>query len=324
MLTSIASVKISTIKWTCSIGKGVKEEIDKILLEAKETVEVQKTDDKCTAFESVKRIKNTKELCKRITQLDYKHRKGELSSSEKFELAYSKTATFFPDRYKNMDFEDIDFASSNQNKSRLIAAKWIQMRTTVYGWCTGTDNRKSQEIHRMFNKCGMPEEVVFMQQSLDYVTRALKLIGICDIRDNRATFNESVITRSKTDTMYTERLLDESCFARNGRDQTKRGTEVKKRIMSKLRRELNSHGYTLESKRIRVDRRRVHEYRIILLPNIERLLPCFVINTDKRTRSGSDIDEDVQFIEPLQKKPKRSRVTMLNSMPVQAKVGMLR
>jgi len=134
---------------------------------------VQKTDDKCTAFESVKRIENTEELCKRITQLDYKHRKGELSSSEKFELAYSKTASFFPDSYKNMDMEDIDFASSTQNKSRLIAAKWIQMKTP--------DNRRSQELHRMFNKCGMPEDAVFMQESLDYVTRALKLIGICDI-----------------------------------------------------------------------------------------------------------------------------------------------
>jgi hypothetical protein len=214
-------------------------------------------------------------------------------------LVYSKTATFFPDKYKDMDMEDIDFASSKKNKSRLIASKWIQLRTP--------DNRKSQELHRMFNKCGIPEDAVFMQQSHDYVTRALKLIDIRDnnIRGDRATFHEGVITRSKSDTLCIERLLDSSCFARNGRDQTKRGTEVKKRIISKLRRELNSHGYTLENKRIRVDGRRIPEYRIIQLPNIERLLPFFCIYEGKRTRSGSEIDKDVRFIEPLQKKPRR-------------------
>ena len=154
--------------------------------------------------------------------------------------------------------------------------------------------------------------------------KALKLIGICDIRDDSAAFNESVITRSKSDTIYIERLLDSSRFARNGRDQTKRGTEVKKKFISKLRRELNSHGYTLESKRIRVDGRRILEYRIKILPSIERLLPFFCIYAGKRTRSGSDIDEDVQFVGPLKKKLKRSRVTILNSMSVQEKVGRFR
>jgi hypothetical protein len=40
----------------CSIDEEVKEEIDMILLEAQQTIEVQTEEDKCIAFESVKRI----------------------------------------------------------------------------------------------------------------------------------------------------------------------------------------------------------------------------------------------------------------------------
>ena len=179
---------------------------------------------------------------------------------------------YFPGTYTEMEFDELKFATNN--KLKLIAAKWIKEDSQI--------SRRSQDLYRMFNSCGMPEEAVLMQKSFENISNAIFLVN-SDFKNasNEKFDGQDVLIVAN----QMENLLDASFLARNGRDQTTKKEPVQ-RVLSKLRRELDAHGYYLENERVgpRTDRKRL--YRVSIQPKIDKLLERFVLNTEKEFYSG--------------------------------------
>jgi hypothetical protein len=203
-------------------------------------------------------------------------KRGELLGADHVQLGFMKTARHFPDTYKDMKVEALE--SATKHIKQLIAAKWIRENNP--------ESRRSHELYHMFNVSGMPEQAVFMETSLQYLQAALKQIDIDDVTDAVSTFCEDDINRA-SNPKEMQRLLDASCLARNGRDQTTRTLPLDKEIISKIRREAQAHGFTLNSSRVgpKSDRRRI--YNIVPDTRLESFLPHFVVNTRKRVFSGA-------------------------------------
>ena len=260
---SVCDTIVETIE-VANIAKSLKTSTDSV---DKRTLTHEKK-----AYDVIRLIDNLDSIQSEINELSRLSKQGQLTDELKFKLQFLKMTKYFPGTYTEMEFDELKFATNN--KLKLIAAKWIKEDSQI--------SRRSQDLYRMFNSCGMPEEAVLMQKSFENISNAILLVN-SDFKNasNEKFDGQDVLIVAN----QMENLLDASCLARNGRDQTTKKEPVQ-RVLSKLRRELDAHGYYLENERVgpRTDRKRL--YRVSIQPKIDKLLERFVLNTEKEFFSG--------------------------------------
>lgn len=260
----------------------------KAIVNAKDDVEECRVKDEQSAFEVVKQIKNT-ELSIHIKKLDRLKQMGQLPPPDIRKLQFMKTAQYFPNKHKDMSFDDMVFATDKKHQMR--AMKWIVTDEPL--------NRRSDEVYNMHNG-KMPEETRFMQKSLEQITVALFLVNV-DLKDETTKFDKHTV---EPVVRKMEDLLNASLHYRGGRDQTKKTLSAIDRTVSKLRRELEAHGYLLKNKQVGSGGARYREYHVEIHPKIKELIPFYEMNTCKKTLSGT---HNCGSLEP---NPKKRRVTV--------------
>ena len=245
---------------------------------AKSVVKKQKDADRRTAWDLVK-LFIYEELSTEKLRMEKIRNKGKLSECGKLQLEYIKVCFHFPDTYQEMNLKDVVWVSNNMKT--LVAAKWIVENKPK--------ERKSHELYYMANVCGMPEkQAKFMHKSLELVERVLRGLGLTSIRDKERIFT----TKDFKHMDLWIRLLDDSCAANGGRDQTNSKHPKWKKFVLKLRHELEMHGFSL----VAVHNNGKVTYHVEMHKRTERLLNNFHMDTEKRIMSGEFSSEDFEFV----------------------------